>query len=137
MGFCVDRGELTAATIAVEESGATVSGRRVTKVLEDSEASCPEETTRAYEDSSVCVDEFSEVSLTKNQVDNIENAIGEIPGRQCRRDKNRACDPCVVTSLTVNDTKHSGDCCGEFTNEFGAKFRSAISKLEGVVSSEI
>ena len=130
-GFCPSEGDALSASIR-QQNGEWV--------LESTIAIA----APAGTDASECLDEYSDdclqsavqapIKLTAEQLESVQDAIHQVPAKQCDTDIGLSCDPCLITSIQVDGQDADGYCCGDLNQNFSEGFRNLAFLIDGLAN---
>ena len=105
LGFCIDDGQFLNAQITTGADGLLELSGQLHRGWNESEPTgC---------DGLACqqVEEIGPIQLDDAQLSSLEQLTEQLPEGGCPDKVNGVCDPCLVSSLTVNDVSYGGDVC--------------------------
>lgn len=128
LGFCVDEGQLVSGRVAVSAGVGTLSGTvavpgdPVTDECFDTWGDC------------LISGELEARTLSGDELEALREHVAAVVSKRCARDPHLACDPCVVTTITVDDVAEDDYCCGEINSSFTESFRVLARFLDGLAA---
>lgn len=132
LDYCVAPGDITSARVSHVGGATEIEGRVVGRSEEDRGESCLNFPESSYGEECLISEEVEPRHISREQYDEIREAIAAIPRKVCAEDPDRICHYCLYTTLTVDDHSVSNDCCGELNEGFLDAFYDAAAVIERI-----
>ena len=128
-GYCLQPGDILQAGIVYGETGDYgMSGA----VFREWDESRPDACWGIESPDCVISEEF-DLILTATRVAELAALLAVLPEDRCQLDENMECDPCVLTTLVVDRTAYSNDCCGtQLSAGYDEAFQTVVTFLDGL-----
>lgn len=125
-GYCINEDQIVSSTITRQGDGtlsaegfyAAVGTEGVDECIPDTNDACLVSTA------------FGPMTLSATAQTELEARLAALPAPMCMQDPGMVCDPCIVQTLTLDETEVSGDCCGNTLPGFGPAFVDVVDSIE-------
>lgn len=130
LGFCPGKDAVIRATLAKGSDGTfTLGGLRAVEGDPQTDT-CSQLAT--YEFTCMVEQPFGPITISEEEMATIRAHVAAVPAKECVLDKRLACDPCLVTLITVDAKQESGDCCGTMDEDFSGPFGELVAAIEAL-----
>ncbi len=126
-GFCLSKGDVLQGMLSANQNAATYVGTAATDGDRSKEA-CLDE----YSETCMVSQAFGPKQVAPQQLQEVRALVKRIPPKECDEQENLECDPCRITTLSVDGTSVDSFCCGELNENFSKAFSELdvyLSKL--------
>ena len=128
-GFCVAPGQILESAIVYTEVGDYRFEGTVFRNWVDEPPDCIPEISNL----DCVIDESFALTLTGTQLAELETLLERLPEDRCEPIPMFECDPCIVTSLEIDNHERSDHCCGnQLSPGYGEAFNALADFLDSL-----
>ncbi len=129
LGFCITENEIVSGTLSITSDGASFQGTKAESSTSNDDSCLLTSITHPCMTGAA----FGPIEIDQNQLDEIQNIVVQIPQWQC--DYDGACDPCILTTITVDDIQgRDTTCCNNSDENYRAAFNSLVDYLDNLLN---
>jgi hypothetical protein len=130
-GFCPRPGTALEAHIEVTGGKATISGSLAAEWR--SGDICLRGARRRQRQPCIVEHRFDPRPVSAEGLARLKARLAAVPPGECRKDPRKTCDPCVVSSLSV-DGRRVSSCCGNQDQAFEAALTRVIAAVDALAN---
>jgi hypothetical protein len=128
LGFCPTEGMILSARVSSADG--VLQGVRAAAggpAIDD----CLDHSLRLW-GSCVVAEDFGPLALSEDQLTELGKRAAHVPEYSCEPYSGIACDPCLVTTVTMADTVLTDYCCGTMKKKYEKTFTALVSFLDSL-----
>jgi hypothetical protein len=129
LGFCIQANEALSAQLRRTNNEVSLSAGTYAAQEDGVTDTCLDSA------SAVCLVErhFAALTLTAQQVNDLEARIAAVPAKECTTKPGLACDPCIVTVVDIDGHQVDPFCCGDLNSDFSEQFDALVKAIDTLI----